>query len=132
MGGRRGGHRGAQAIYTPGSGPLKKTGRQDDDYEQEANMSKRSVQDRLKPTHFNNTNSTETMNSTSHQTNSTLVNKLNDVHISYRSSSNDQAQGNVKENHADNDPRRRNKKPEQQLYVPKKVHDPADPELPNR
>ncbi|XP_015110321.1 telomerase-binding protein EST1A [Diachasma alloeum] len=116
MGGRGGGPRGPQLLYTPGSGPLKKTGYQCDYYPNDMPMyhherpKPTSVQDRLKVAQYNNTNSSQ-------KSQDNLADKLNDVHINYRQNS-DQGKG----NHY-GDPRRRNKKPEQQLYVPKKVQE---------
>ncbi|XP_063972078.1 telomerase-binding protein EST1A-like isoform X3 [Diachasmimorpha longicaudata] len=108
MGGRGIGPRGPQPLYTPGSGPLKKTGHQCDDYPNDTPIYRHdrpkasSVQDRLKVSQYNNTN-----NSQKSQDN--LADKRSDVHINYRQNS-DQGKG----NHY-GDPRRRNKKPEQQL-----------------
>ncbi|XP_057320552.1 telomerase-binding protein EST1A-like isoform X2 [Microplitis mediator] len=121
MGGRRGFNRGPQQIYTPGSGPLKKSDRQDE-YEYEGSSPKSSVQDRLKRP-FNNINLNNSSDN-SHNSVNMLADKLNDVHVNRsRQFINDRHYDkSVNSQHADLD-RRRNKKPEQQLYVPKKIHE---------
>ncbi|XP_011306226.1 telomerase-binding protein EST1A isoform X2 [Fopius arisanus] len=116
MGGRGGGPRGPQLLYTPGSGPLKKTGRQCDDYandplsHHEERRKPNSVQDRLKVAQYNNTNHSQ-------KSQDNLADEMNDIHINYKQN-NDQGKG----NHFVYS-RKRNKKPEQQLYVPKKVQE---------
>ncbi|CAG5090914.1 Similar to Smg6: Telomerase-binding protein EST1A (Mus musculus) [Cotesia congregata] len=118
MGGRRGLNRGPQQIYTPGSGPLKKSDRQDE-FDYDASLHKSSVQDRLKRP-FNNISLN---NPSEHSNNSVnmLADKFNDVHVNRRPV-NDHHHGKSNNNHMDAD-RRKNKKPEQQLYVPKKIYE---------
>ena len=111
-----------RALYRPGSGPLRKSGRSDD-YEHEINSQDRprvsSVQDRLKQSHFNNPN--QSHNSSRLQIDS-LSEKMNDIQVNCRNHIDDHGQSTSKNNHSSlNDPRKKNKKPEQALYVPKKV-----------
>ncbi|XP_043272434.1 telomerase-binding protein EST1A isoform X3 [Venturia canescens] len=107
-------------IYTPGSGPLKKTGRAPDDFDREANSGERtksvSVQDRLRPMHFNSTQQGETVRA--QESNE----KLNDATFSEDRSSIDDGNS-VRTSHHGGDGRRRSKKPELPLYVPKKVQE---------
>lgn len=103
-------------IYTPGSGPLKKSGRVPDDFDREANSKPSSVQDRLRPMHFNNT--PQEGNTRPRES----IEKLNDVAFSEEKNSLDDGNS-VRSNHQGGDGRRRNKKPELPLYVPKKVQE---------
>lgn len=117
-----------RALYRPGSGPLRKSGRSDE-YDHESHSQDRprmsSVQDRLKQSHFNNPN--QSHNSSRSQQIDSITEKMNDVHVNCRNHKDDHGQSTSKNNHVSvNDsrrrsPNRRNKKPEQQLYVPKKV-----------
>ncbi|XP_015592692.1 telomerase-binding protein EST1A isoform X2 [Cephus cinctus] len=122
---RGGGNRAPpQAIYRPGSGPLRKSGRSNEDFDNENNAQDRpkpsSIQYRLKQSQFNSPN--QIQNSPPSSQIDDITTKLNDVHVNYRNNSNnDQTQGSSKNNQMGGDSRKKNKKPEQQLYVPKKV-----------
>ncbi|XP_074106178.1 telomerase-binding protein EST1A isoform X2 [Cotesia typhae] len=118
MGGRRGLNRGPQQIYTPGSGPLKKSDRQDD-FDYDASLHKSSVQDRLKRP-FNNINLNNPLEHFNNSVNMS-ADKFNDVHVNRRPV-NDHHHDKSNNSHMDAD-RRKNKKPEQQLYVPKKIYE---------
>ncbi|XP_012273002.1 telomerase-binding protein EST1A isoform X2 [Orussus abietinus] len=111
-----------QAIYRPGSGPLRKSGRSGDDFELEDSSQEQSksssVQYRLKQSRFG---SPDRMRNSSPPQIDNICNKLNDTHVSYKINSNKQSQGFSKNHQVGGDPRKKNKKPEQQLYVPKKV-----------
>ncbi|KAJ8680347.1 hypothetical protein QAD02_016134, partial [Eretmocerus hayati] len=121
----------SRALYRPGSGPLRKSGRSDD-YDHETHSQDRprisSVQDRMKPSYFSD--SGQQPNSNRAQEIESITGKLNDIHMN----SHDCNQSSSRNDYAPiNDPRRRNKKPEQQLYVPKKVKEAmADHDVPNR
>lgn len=120
---RGGGHRVPQALYTPGSGPLKKTGRQCDDYEPEMDQQQErskppSVQDRLRPaSHQNIANPPLKNHPGSLQSQEALVQKLHQVQLNHQLNSEQQQP--MMSNHFG----RKNKKPEQPLYVPKKVQE---------
>lgn len=123
-----------RALYTPGSGPLRKSGRPED-YEGENNQCDRpkptSVQDRLKPIHFNNFNH-NTNNSSNDQQ---LSKKFNEMHMDGGNSINpNHTQGSSKPNHSGYiDSRKKNKKPEQQLYVPKRIKESmVDKDMPHK
>ncbi|KAG7196526.1 hypothetical protein KM043_018551 [Ampulex compressa] len=103
---RAGSNRAAQALYRPGSGPLRKSGRTVDDLDHEnipQDKQKASVQHRLRQA---------TRSDMPFQVDS-LADKLNDMNVEFGDRS--------QEPQEVVDARRRNKKPEQQLYVPKKV-----------
>lgn len=111
-----------RALYRPGSGPLRKSGRSDD-FDHENNSQERpkmpSVQDRLKQSHFSNTS--QSQNSSRSQVDN-ISDKLNDMHVNSRNHVDGNGQSTSRNRHSSmNDPRKKNKKPEQQLYVPKKV-----------
>lgn len=127
-------------LYRPGSGPLRKSGRLDE-YDNENNSQDKSrvssVQDRLKPSFFNNPHQSQS-SSRSHEIES-IRNKLNALQVNSRIHNhhdNDHSQGSSRNNHSSmNDSRKKSKKPEQQLYVhPKKVRDapPYEHEMVNR
>ena len=98
-----------RAIYTPGSGPLKKSGRSSLDEYNGEERPRVSIQDRLKPQQFTEILPTAEMEK-----------RLNNLQINERHVENDNVADGVG---MANDLRRRNKKPEQQLYVPKKVQE---------
>ncbi|XP_034941646.1 uncharacterized protein Smg6 isoform X2 [Chelonus insularis] len=130
MGGRRGGNRGPQPIYRPGSGPLKKSDRSNDDPNCDANLPKSSVQDRIKH-HRNNSNANQ-KHSPDHPVD-LLANKINDMTVNHHKPVNDRSSVSEKSNHLDGDSRKKNKKPEQQLYVPKKLlESTAEQDISNR
>lgn len=125
-----------QPLYRPGSGPLRKSGRLDE-FDNESALQERpkipSVQDRLKHSRFNNPNHMQNSSQLHHIDN--ITEKLDDMHVNSRNYSNsDQTQNQPKNNHCGAiDPRKKNKKPEQQLYVPKKVKEAhAEQEVPTR
>lgn len=132
MGGRRGGVRGCQAIYTPGSGPLKKTGQYRDEYDQEGsqgNLSTSSIQNRLKPSRFNTIHkSMKDSSQSSYDVNNELTKKLDNVHVNHLQTPTNDSQYYSKGNHVNGDSKRRFKKPEQPLYVAKKIQDTREPE----
>ncbi|XP_043787695.1 telomerase-binding protein EST1A-like isoform X2 [Apis laboriosa] len=134
MGMRGGGNRASQALYRPGSGPLRKSGRSSDDLDNE-NISQEkpkssSVQHRLKQSQLNRSNQSQNSPPSSQVEN--VTEKLNDLNINYRSITNiEQAQSSSQNNPGDS--RRKIKKPEQQLYVPKKVKEAlAEQDVTNR
>ncbi|XP_393289.4 telomerase-binding protein EST1A isoform X2 [Apis mellifera] len=134
MGMRGGGNRASQALYRPGSGPLRKSGRSTDDLDNE-NISQEkpkssSVQHRLKQSQLNRSNQSQNSPPSSQVEN--VTEKLNDLNINYRSITNiEQAQSSSQNNPGDS--RRKIKKPEQQLYVPKKVKEAlAEQDVTNR
>lgn len=123
MGMRGGGNRATQALYRPGSGPLRKSGRSTDDLDNENISQERpklsSVQHRSKQPQFNRSNQTQS-NPPSSQADS-VTEKLNNLNINYRTTTNiEQAQGSSQSSNS-GDSRKKSKKPEQLLYVPKKV-----------
>ncbi|OAD58928.1 Telomerase-binding protein EST1A [Eufriesea mexicana] len=135
MGMRGGANRASQALYRPGSGPLRKSGRSTDDLDNE-NISQEkpkssSVQHRLKQSQLNRSNQMQNSPPSSQVEN--VTDKLNDLNINYRSITNiEQAQGSS-QNSNFGDSRRKSKKPEQQLYVPKKVKEAlAEQDVTNR
>lgn len=135
IGMRGGGNRASQALYRPGSGPLRKSGRSTDDLDNE-NISQEkskssSVQHRLKQSQLNRSNQTQNSPPSSQVEN--VTEKLNDLNINYRSNTNiEQAQGSSQNSNI-GDSRRKTKKPEQQLYVPKKVKEAlAEQDVTNR
>lgn len=130
-----GGNRAPQALYRPGSGPLRKSGRSTDDLDNE-NISREkpkssSVQHRLKQSQLNKSNQNQNNPPSSKVEN--VTEKLNDLNINYRSiTSIEQAQGSS-QNSNSGDSRRKAKKPEQLLYVPKKVKEAlAEQDVTNR
>ncbi|XP_076674563.1 uncharacterized protein LOC143372339 isoform X2 [Andrena cerasifolii] len=135
MGMRGGGNRATQALYRPGSGPLRKSGRSTDDLDNENISQERpkssSVQHRLKQPHFNRSNQTQS-NPPLSQADS-VTEKLNNLNINYRTTTNiEQAQGSSQSSNS-GDSRKKSKKPEQLLYVPKKVKEAlAEQDISNR
>ncbi|XP_026668132.1 telomerase-binding protein EST1A-like isoform X2 [Ceratina calcarata] len=123
MGMRGGGNRASQALYRPGSGPLRKSGRPTDDLDNE-NISQEkpkssSVQHHLKQSQLNRPNQSQNSPPSSQIEN--VTEKVNDLNINYRGVTNvEQAQGSS-QNSNSGDSKRKTKKPEQQLYVPKRV-----------
>lgn len=116
-----------RAIYTPGSGPLKKTGRWSEEFREGANPEDRpkpvSVQDRLRPQQFSGT-ACGTSHPVQHpQADSVGIGeRLNNSRVNNRTNCVDEAHENSS-HYSNADPRRRSKKPEQQLYVPKRVQE---------
>lgn len=132
-----------QALYRPGSGPLRKSGR-GDEFENDNNFHHdrikplqqqqhqqqqppASIAYRLRNCQFPNSSSGQEkilQSSPSSCDIDDVSTKFNDLHVNYKNSSNHHNQGGSKLNHHHHmsiDPRKKNKKPEQQLYVPKKV-----------
>ncbi|XP_029049642.1 telomerase-binding protein EST1A-like isoform X2 [Osmia bicornis bicornis] len=123
MGMRGGGNRASQALYRPGSGPLRKSGRSTDDLDNE-NISQEkpkssSVQYRLKQSQSNRSNQMQNSPPSSQVEN--VTEKLNDLNINYKSSTNIEQAQDSSQNSNSGDSRKKSKKPEQQLYIPKKV-----------
>ncbi|XP_076627373.1 telomerase-binding protein EST1A isoform X3 [Colletes latitarsis] len=123
MGMRGGGNRASQALYRPGSGPLRKSGRSVDDLDNE-NISQEkpkssSVQHRLKQSQLNRSN--QMLNSLPSSQVENVTEKLNDLNINYRTTTNIEQIPSSSQNSNSGDLRKKTKKPEQQLYIPKKV-----------
>lgn len=127
---RGGGNRASQALYRPGSGPLRKSGRSGstaDEYDNENGSQEKSrmtsVQYRSRQPQLNRSNQAQDSPPLSQIDN--VTEKLDNTHINYRNSSNSepaQSTGNNSGGGAGrNDPKKKNRKPEQLLYVPKKV-----------
>lgn len=126
---RGGGNRASQALYRPGSGPLRKSGRSNstaDEYDNENGSQEKSrltsIQYRPRQSQLNRANQTQNSPPLSQIDN--VTEKLDNTHINYRNSSNSEAQstGNSSGGGTSrNDPKKKNRKPEQLLYVPKKV-----------
>lgn len=130
---RGGGNRASQALYRPGSGPLRKSGRSSgtaDEYDNENGSQEKSrltvqypTAYRSRQSQLNRTNQTQDSPPLSQIDN--VTEKLDNTHINYRTSSNSestQSIGNSSGGGAGrNDSRKKNRKPEQLLYVPKKV-----------
>ncbi|XP_070165701.1 telomerase-binding protein EST1A isoform X4 [Polyergus mexicanus] len=130
MGMRGGGNRASQALYRPGSGPLRKSGRSGngvDEFDNENGSQEKSrstsVQYRLRQSQFNRSNQAQDSPPLSQIDN--VTEKLGNTHIDYRNSNNSesaQSTGhNISAGIGGNDSKRKNRKPEQLLYVPKKV-----------
>ncbi|XP_014206060.1 telomerase-binding protein EST1A [Copidosoma floridanum] len=130
-GGGGGGKAPARPLYRPGSGPLRKSDRVDE-YDNENNSQDRykgsSVQDRLKQTQFMPPSGSGIGSSQSHQNSSrsqeinSISEKLKEVQLSYANHNDNHSQSGSKNNHAGiHDPKRKSKKPEKEVYVPKKV-----------
>lgn len=126
---RGGGNRASQEIYRPGSGPLRKSGRSNstaDEYDNENGSQEKSrlttVQYRSRQS-LNRSNQAQDSPPLSQIDN--VTEKLDNTHINYKNSSNSetaQHTGNSSGNGTGrNDPKKKNRKPEQKLYVPKKV-----------
>ena len=112
-----------QALYKPGSGPLRKSGRSNE-YDHEHSSQEKpkpsSVQDRLKQAQYSNSNQPQNSARTQHI--DSINDKLNDMHINCRNHIDEHGQSTSKNNHTSvNDLKKKNKKPEQQIYIPKKV-----------
>ncbi|XP_015171986.1 PREDICTED: telomerase-binding protein EST1A isoform X1 [Polistes dominula] len=133
--GMRGGcNRAPQALYRPGSGPLRKSEKFADDFDHENNSQVKtkstSVQHRLKQSQSNRCSQLHHSPPPPHA--ESLNEKLNDMHINFKSDNSDQMQEGFKSNYG-GDPRRKSRKPEQQLYVPKKVKEAlAEQDVANR
>ncbi|KAK2576206.1 hypothetical protein KPH14_008409 [Odynerus spinipes] len=128
-------NRAPQALYRPGSGPLRKSEKSLDDFDHENNSQVKakqtSVQHRLKQSQSSRSSQMHHSPPPLHAEN--ITEKLNDMHINFKNdSSSDQAQDSSKSNYG-GDPRRKSRKPEQQLYVPKKVKEAlAEQDVANR
>lgn len=126
---RGGGNRASQALYRPGSGPLRKTrsGSTADEYDNEIGTQDKSrstsVQYRLRQSQSNRSNQAKDSPPLSQIDD--VTEKLDNTHIHYRSSSNIDQTSSTSHNICSigivGDPKRKNRKPEQLLYVPKKV-----------
>lgn len=127
---RGGGNRASQALYRPGSGPLRKSGRGGnaaDEYDNENGSQEKSrstsVQYCLRQSQLNRSNQAQDSPPLSEIDN--VTEKLGNTHIDYRNSnSSEPAQStghNISAGAGGNDSKRKNRKPEQLLYVPKKV-----------
>ncbi|XP_066589128.1 telomerase-binding protein EST1A-like isoform X1 [Prorops nasuta] len=133
MGLRGGGSRAPpQALYRPGSGPLRKSGRTTEDYDLENNLTEKprpnSVQHRLKQPSIGRSQNCSLLSEIDD-----ISDKLYDTQINYKNDSNSEDMQTSKNLHMGNDPRKKNKKPEQQLYVPKKVKEAmAEQDVSNR
>lgn len=114
-------------LYTPGSGPLRKSGGgpSSDDYETENNSQekpKSSFNYRPKYHHqFNAQNQMQNNPPPRIPQIENMSDKLNDMRLNYGNNTNDHNHPSSRNNLLGGDPRKKNKKPEQQLYVPKKV-----------
>lgn len=136
---RGGGNRASQALYRPGSGPLRKSSRSGttaDEYDNEIGTQDKSrstsVQYRQRQSQSNRFNQAKDSPPLSQIDN--VAEKLDNIHIHYRNSSNNEQMpstghdigaevgaGGRKEDGGGSDSKRKNRKPEQLLYVPKKV-----------
>ncbi|KAL0115477.1 hypothetical protein PUN28_010771 [Cardiocondyla obscurior] len=127
---RGGGNRASQALYRPGSGPLRKSGRcinATDEYDDENGSQEKSrmtsVQYRSRHSQLNKINPMQDSPPLSQIDN--VTEKLDNTHINYRNSSNSeltQSSGNNSGGGISrNDLKKKSRKPEQLLYVPKKV-----------
>lgn len=111
----------SQALYRPGSGPLRKSGRVNDECDNEnivpADRQKQPQHFRQKQGRFEAANDSKPPSQMDG-----LATKFNDVQISYKDSPPDNypssSRNHSGEQSAD---RKKSKKPEQALYVPKKV-----------
>ncbi|XP_033208324.1 telomerase-binding protein EST1A isoform X2 [Belonocnema kinseyi] len=123
-GGGGGGNRAPpQALYRPGGGLLRKVGPgRGEEFENENHSQDRSkpgsIQYRLRNAQFSGSNQGKNQSASLQM--DEVSSKLNALHLNYKNNSN-QIQGPSKGNHFGGDPRKRNKKPEQPLYMPKKV-----------
>lgn len=113
-----------QPLYRPGSGPLRKSGPSSDDFDNENNPQDKPkssfFHNRGKHHQFNNPNQAPDNPPSSQIEN--ISDKLNDMRLDYRNNSNEHNHPLSRNNQLQGgDPRKKNKKPEQQLYVPKKV-----------
>lgn len=138
---RGGGNRASQALYRPGSGPLRKSDRSSnvtDEYDNENNVQEKSrstsIQNRLRQPQFNRSNQVQDSPLLSQIDN--VTEKLDKTHIDHRNSNNSESTQNIGQNSsggiAGNDPRKKNRKPEQLLYVPKKVKEAMEMDGSNR
>lgn len=127
---RGGGNRASQALYRPGSGPLRKSGRSNsaiDEYDNENGSQEKSrltsVQYHPRQSQINRLNQAQDSPPLSQIDN--VTEKLDNTHINYRNSSNSELAQNTGNNSGGgasrNDPKKKSRKPEQLLYVPKKV-----------
>ncbi|XP_012061387.1 PREDICTED: LOW QUALITY PROTEIN: telomerase-binding protein EST1A [Atta cephalotes] len=127
---RGGGNRAPQALYRPGSGPLRKSDRSNstaDEYDNENGSQEKSrltsVQYHPRQSQPNRANQAQNSPPLSQIDN--VAKKLDNTHINYRNSSNSESVQSPSNNSdggaSRNDPKKKNRKPEQLLYVPKKV-----------
>lgn len=127
---RGGGNRASQALYRPGSGPLRKSCRPSgtvDEYDNENGSQEKprptSVQYRLRQSQSNRSNQAQDSPPLSQIDN--VTGKLDNTHIDHRNNSNSEPTQNAVHNIGGGtggiDPKRKIRKPEQAIYVPKKV-----------
>ncbi|XP_046597971.1 telomerase-binding protein EST1A-like isoform X2 [Neodiprion lecontei] len=112
-----------QPLYRPGCGPLRKSGSSSDNFDSENNPQEKPkssfFQGREKQHQFNSPFLAQDNPLSSRiESNS---DKLTDVRLNFRNNSNEQIHASSRNNQVGGDPRKKNKKPEQPLYVPKKV-----------
>lgn len=129
VGVRGGGSRASQALYRPGSGPLRKSGRSGnaEEYDNENGSQEKSrttsVQYRLRQSQSGRSNQAQDSPPLSQIDN--VTEKLNNTHIDYRNSNNSESAASGSYNNSGgtggNDSKKKTRKPEQLLYVPKKV-----------
>lgn len=129
---RGGGNRASQALYRPGSGPLRKSGKSSggaDEYDNENGSQEKS---RLTSVQYRPVSSRQLLNRTNQAQDSpplsqidNVTEKMDNIHINYRNSSNSEPAQSIGNNSGEgigrNDPKKKNRKPEQLLYMPKKV-----------
>lgn len=126
---RSGGNRASQALYRPGSGPLRKSGRSSgaaDEYDNENGSQEKSrltsVQYRSRQSQLHRVGSNQAQDSPPLSQIDNVTEKLDNTHINYRNSEPAPSTGNNSGGGAGrNDGKKKNRKPEQLLYVPKKV-----------
>jgi len=127
---RGGGNRAPQALYRPGSGPLRKSDRSNstaDEYDNENGSQEKSrlTSVQYHPRHSQSNRANQAQNSPPLSQIDNVAKKLDNTHINYRNSSNSESVQSPSNNSGGgagrNDPKKKNRKPEQLLYVPKKV-----------
>lgn len=129
---RGGGNRASQALYRPGSGPLRKSNRSGstaDEYDNEIGTQDKSrstsVQYHLKQTQSNRSNQAKDSPPLSQIDD--VTEKLDNTHIHYRNSEQTlSCSNNIGTGAEGSDLKRKSRKPEQLLYVPKKVKEAQD------
>lgn len=139
---RGGGNRASQALYRPGSGPLRKSDRSNnviDEYDNEIGSQNKSrstsVQYHLEQTQADRSNQAQDSPPLSQIDN--VIEKLDNIHINHRNSSNSEhsqyTDRNISTGSIVNDQKKKSRKPEQLLYVPKKVKEAlAEQDVTNR
>lgn len=111
------------AIYRPGSGPLRKSGGNEDDFSGESSRTDRSQSNDTRDKHYNNSKNTSK--------DKCDINRISDdfdrMSVSSNSSRNDRKNYNRpncsvnSSNNGNSEPRKRNKKPEIPIYIPKQL-----------